>query len=53
VGKLVEGFQKNVLPENMHGDGQHEPLAPSDLPAWSKLCIHTTPNVESRPVWAQ
>ena len=53
VGKLVEGFQKNVLPENMHGDGQYEPLAPSDLPVWSKLCIHTTANVESRPVWAQ
>jgi hypothetical protein len=53
VGELVERFQENVLPKNMHGDGQYESLAPSDLPAWSKLCIHITSNVESRPVSAQ
>jgi hypothetical protein len=53
VGELVEGFQEDVLPKNMHGDGQYESLAPSDWPAGSKLWIHTTPNVESRPVWAQ
>jgi hypothetical protein len=46
VGELVEGFQEDVLPKNMHGDGQYEPLAPSDFPARSKLCIHITSNVE-------
>ena len=53
VGELVEGFQENVLPKNMHGDGQYESLAPSDLPARPNLCVHTTANVVSRPVWAQ
>jgi len=53
MGELVERFQEDVLPKNMHGDGQHESLAPADWPAWPKLCIHSTPNVESRPVWAQ
>ena len=40
AGKLVEGFQKYVLPKNMHTDGQPEPLASSERSGWPNLCMH-------------
>ena len=42
VGEFVEGFSEYVLAENMHRDGQYEPLASSGLPARPNLCIHVT-----------
>jgi hypothetical protein len=53
VRELIEGFPEHVLPKNMDTDGQYEPLASSESSAWPNLCIHTTSNLESRPVWAQ
>ena len=32
--ELVEGFPEHILPENMHGHRQDEPLASSRLPEW-------------------
>ncbi|MFZ3331849.1 MAG: hypothetical protein WA197_14540, partial [Candidatus Acidiferrales bacterium] len=50
VGEFTEGFLEYVLPEDMHGDGQYEPLASSERSAWPNPYAHDTPNVESRPV---
>jgi len=33
LGEFTQGFPKYVLPKNMHGDGQEEPLASSRSPA--------------------
>jgi hypothetical protein len=37
VGEFVERLSEYVLAENMHGDGQYQPLASSELPAWPNL----------------
>ncbi|MGC1257349.1 MAG: hypothetical protein WA867_17445, partial [Candidatus Acidiferrales bacterium] len=50
AAEFTEGFLEYVLPENMHGDRQFEPLASSERSAWPNPYAHDKPNVESRPV---